>query len=79
MDSMNDGSINDIHLCSKVVTKEMKRLRCSIFQKIILKKASSRLIYEMVKNDPKKETNKYVRRYTPLRSKVNKVAWYLLN
>mgnify|MGYP006979670452 FL=1 len=76
---MNDGSINDIHFCSKVVTKEMKRLRCSMVQKIILKKASSRLIYEMVKNDPKKETNKHVRNYTPLRSKVNKVTWYLLN
>ena len=53
-------------------------MRGNLFHKILLKKANSQLIYEMVKNDPNKETNKYVRKHTPLMSTANKVAWHLL-
>ena len=73
------SKMSDIQICGKVVNKESRRVRGNLFHKILLKKANSQLIYEMVKNDPTKETNKYVRKHTPHLSTANKVAWYILS
>lgn len=68
---------NSIEQCVLVINKEIIREKKPLFHKILLKKANSRLIYEMMKNDPNHNTTKYVYLKSHSHSNAFKVAHYL--
>jgi len=67
----------NIRECVIVVNKESIRKYKSLYHKILQKKANSRLIYEMMKNDPDYNTTKYVYRKGNSNSNAFKVASYV--
>ena len=69
--------LDDIIICTKVINKESIRTRKSLFQKVLLKKANSQLIYEMIKNDDDNRKKKYIIDQTTSISVANKVAHHL--
>jgi hypothetical protein len=68
---------NSIEQCVLVINKEIIRKNKPLFHKILLKKANSRLIYEMMKNDPNHNTTKYVYLKSHSHSNAFKVANHL--
>jgi len=73
-------SVGDLQCYTKIVNKETSRDRSSksLIHQIILKEASSKLFHEMVYNDKNNRMKRFISCYTSDRSKVNKVAKYLL-
>lgn len=69
--------MEDVHRCVKVVNKEVRRKNGSLFQGILLKKANSKLIYEMIKNDPSRKKAQYVAKKTHAHSNARRVADYV--
>lgn len=70
---------SEIRTYTKVVNKETRRISKSLFQKILLKKANSALIYEMINNDDAGHNlKKFVFYRTIGGSTANQVAEYLL-
>lgn len=69
--------MDSIEQCVQVINKEIIRKNKPLFHNILLKKANSRLIYEMMKNDPNYNTTKYVYRKSHSHSNAFKVANYL--
>lgn len=66
-------------LYTKGVNKESLRKNPSMFQKILLKKCTSKLIHAMVREDDEEDSIKeYVSKWTYDESTANKVAHYLL-
>jgi len=61
----------------QIVNKEDRRKRRTLFQDILLKKANSKLIFEMIRNDPLKAKANYIYFKTVRRSDANKVAKYV--
>jgi hypothetical protein len=70
--------VYDIISYTTVVNKETNRRSKSLFQNILLKKANSKLIHDMVHADDDKETVMFVRYNTTQESTANKVANYLM-
>ena len=66
-------------LYTKAINKESLRKEPTLFQKILLKKCTSKLIYAMVREDDEKDTIKeYVATWTYNMSTANQVANHLL-
>lgn len=61
----------------QIINKENRRKRRTLFQDILLKKANSKLIFEMIRNDPLKAKTNYIYFKTMRSSNANKVARYL--
>jgi hypothetical protein len=61
----------------QIVNKEGRRKRRTLFQDIILKKANSKLILEMIRNDPLKAKTNYIYFKTVRFSNAHKVAKYV--
>ena len=70
-------NMDNIEQCVQVINKEIIRRNKHLFHKILLKKANSKLIYEMMKNDPNHNTTKYVYLKSHSHSNAFKVANYL--
>ena len=65
---------------TKAINKESLRKQPSMFQKILLKKCTSKLIHAMVREDDDQGSIKeYVSKWTYSESTANKVAHYLLD
>lgn len=64
---------------TKAINKESLRKQPTLFQKILLKKCTSKLIHAMVREDDTDGSIKeYVSKWTYNQSTANKVANYLL-
>lgn len=71
-----------MEICALIITKEERFHKQSmdknrLFNKIILKKATSKVIYELVYYDKNNEKKLYIKKHTPISSKANQVARYL--
>lgn len=71
-----------MEICALIITKEERFHKQSmdknrLFNKIILKKATSKVIYELVYYDKNNEKKIYIKKHTPPHSKANQVARYL--
>lgn len=61
----------------QIINKENRRKHRTLFQDILLKKANSKLIFEMIRNDPSKTKTNYIYFKTVRHSDANKVAKYV--
>jgi hypothetical protein len=61
----------------QVANKESRRRGPSLYQTILLKKANSKLIYEMVRNDPTHFKARYIAKKAFRHSKARLVAEYM--
>jgi hypothetical protein len=74
--------MDDLKICAMIITKEAGFPKRSIdknrlFHKILLKKATSKVIYELVYYDKNNEKKHFIKKHTPAFSKANQVARYL--
>lgn len=68
-----------MEICALIINKEVCFHKQSVdknrlFNKIILKKATSKVIYELVYHDKNNEKKIYIKKHTPPHSKAYQVA-----
>lgn len=74
--------MDDLEICALIITKE-ERFHTQpvdenrLFNKILLKKATSKVIYELVFYDKNNEKKNFIKKHTPAFSTANQVARYL--
>jgi hypothetical protein len=71
--------MDDMEICALIITKEVCFHKQSVdknrlFNKIILKKATSKVIYELVYHDKNNKKKIFIKKHTPVFSKAHQVA-----
>lgn len=71
--------MDNLKIYIHVINKETFRAKRTLYQNILLKKASSVLINEMVKHDSSKRKAKVISSHVTCKSNVSKVAKFYLH